>query len=121
MSELSGGNGTKTHFTIDTKRDKTAEEGYIPIRSGVNQTTFMTKTSEDCGAVCRVVAAFEAAGTNSWYCRCNATVGHVGNASRPEHEVSESLRAMAATSIALQGSEVSSLDDDLPPVPGISG
>ncbi|WYZ37709.1 hypothetical protein EsH8_II_001215 [Colletotrichum jinshuiense] len=108
----SGGNGTETRISIETNGDGTVEEVFIPIRGGVNQTTFMTNTSESCGAGCRTVTAFEAVEDKPWYYRCNVTVGHVGNATRPEHEVSESLRSMAAAAISLQGIGVSSLDVD---------
>ncbi|GJD02518.1 hypothetical protein ColKHC_11343 [Colletotrichum higginsianum] len=109
---ISGGNGTETSIRIDAKGDGTAEEVFIPIRGGVNQTTYMTNTTESCGAGCRTVAAFEAAEDKSWYYRCNVTVSQVGNAARPEHEVSEGLRSMAAAAISLQGIEVSSFDTD---------
>ncbi|KAH6722714.1 hypothetical protein BKA61DRAFT_466718 [Leptodontidium sp. MPI-SDFR-AT-0119] len=111
-SVTSGGNGTTNRITIDTKGDGMADEVFIPVLGGVNQTTFIADTVESCGSGCRTIAAFEAADTNSWYYRCNVTVDRVKNSTRLEHEVSGTLRSMAAAAIALQGIGVSSLDLD---------
>nr|XP_036581882.1 uncharacterized protein CTRU02_07959 [Colletotrichum truncatum]KAF6790439.1 hypothetical protein CTRU02_07959 [Colletotrichum truncatum] len=111
---LDGANGNDTRITLDTKPGSASnvKEVAIPVRGGVNQTTYMTDNTENCGSGCRIVTAFEVADTASWYYSCNVTVSAVGNVTLPEHEVSESLRSMAAASIALQGSAVLSLDDD---------
>lgn len=108
----SGGEGDRDSISIETAGGG-PRDVFIPVRGGVNQTTFMTNTSRSCGDGCATVSAFEAAGPGeSWYYECSVTVGRVVRGTLPEHEVSVELRSMAAASIALQGSGVSSLDDD---------
>ncbi|KAF6807436.1 hypothetical protein CSOJ01_08165 [Colletotrichum sojae] len=99
-----GGDGAQDSISLEASGDGPR---------GVSQTTFMTNTSQSCGGGCATVSAFEAAGPGqSWYYVCNVTVSRVGNGTLPEHEASPELRSMAAASIALQGSGVSSLDSD---------
>ncbi|KAF9877155.1 hypothetical protein CkaCkLH20_05421 [Colletotrichum karsti] len=112
---VKGASGNETIITIDTTADDITNRDKnvtIPVRGGVNQTTYMTDNSENCGAGCRLVNAFEVSDAAAWYYSCNVTVSRVANGTIPEHEVSESLRSMAAASIALQGSAVLSLDND---------
>ncbi|KAM0547214.1 hypothetical protein ACHAPJ_010475 [Fusarium lateritium] len=105
----SGGDGTKSRITLDSDSQI---EMVIPIRGGINQTTFMTDTSIKCGPGCSVVSAFEVGNQESWFYACNVSVGYVVGGSKHEHQIGESLRTMAAASIALQGNEVSSLDSE---------
>ncbi|KAF6832189.1 hypothetical protein CPLU01_06288 [Colletotrichum plurivorum] len=109
---ISGGDGAQDSISLETSGDG-PRDVLLPVRGGIDQTTFMTNTSLSCGGGCAIVSAFEAAGPGqSWYYTCNVTVSRVDNGTLPEHEASAELRSMAAASIALQGSGVSSLDSD---------
>lgn len=76
---------------------------YIPITAGLNQTTYVTHQSKSCGDGCSIVAALETSDETPFYYECNVTVAKVDHGTRPEHEVSSSLRSLAASAIALQG------------------
>lgn len=105
-----GGNGNTTAIAYATQNETTQSE--IPFAGGVNQTTFMTYTAEDCGVGCGTIQAFESSLTDPWFYECNITAGAVLNGTKPEHEVGEELRALAARGIALQGYAISSLTED---------
>ncbi|KAF6820657.1 hypothetical protein CPLU01_12682 [Colletotrichum plurivorum] len=108
---ITGGNGTEPNITISlgNNANRTVD---IPVRGGTDQTTFMTRSDNDCGVGCSTVTAFEASASAPWYYACNITVGEVANATRPEHEVGGNLTDLAAAAIALQGFAVSSLVND---------
>lgn len=103
----SGGDGTETNITVIT--DEGQETVFIPVAGGINQTTFVTNTSESCGVGCSSIYAFEASSTSPWYYECNITVGKVANATRSEHNVGTDLTTIMSGAIALQGYEASSL------------
>ncbi|KAH7022298.1 hypothetical protein EDB80DRAFT_559228 [Ilyonectria destructans] len=103
----SGGDGTETNITVIT--DEGQETVFIPVAGGIDQTTFVTNTSESCGVGCSSVYAFEASNTSPWYYECNITVSKVANATRSEHNVSADLTTIMSGAIALQGYEASSL------------
>lgn len=84
----------------------------IPITRDFNETIYMTNTSKSCGPGCGIVTALETSTSMSWYYRCNITVGNVVSASRPEHQVGDDLRSMAASAIALRGYDSFTLAKD---------
>lgn len=108
---VGGGDGGSTNITIDIGggQNRTMQ---IAFAGGTNQTTYMTNTSMTCGTGCGVVTAFESGPAASWYYTCNVTVGAATNATQPAHQVSDSVRLLAAQGIALQGYGVLSFVDD---------
>ncbi|KAF7556118.1 hypothetical protein G7Z17_g1594 [Cylindrodendrum hubeiense] len=103
----SGGDGTETNITVVT--DDGPVTVFIPVAGGIDQTTFMTNTSETCGFGCSSIYAFEASTNTPWYYECNITVSKVANATRSEHKLSADLTSIVSGAIALQGYEASSL------------
>jgi hypothetical protein len=102
---IQGGNGTVLNLTIalDTNSDKYSVLT-LPYPGGTDQTTFLTTPDVTCGTGCGIVEAFEAALAQSWYYKCNITVGQVSNATyNREHDLGPTFRTLAAAAIALQG------------------
>jgi hypothetical protein len=101
---LEGGNGSTHDLKVLLNTNGSTTSKYIPITSGLNQTTFMTDPeNNDCGVGCSTVEAFEASTTQAWWYTCNITISNVTNAIRQEHLVSQNFAKMAASAIALQG------------------
>lgn len=103
--------GNQTVVSIDSATGVT--DVSIPITRDFNETIYMTNTNEHCGPGCGIVSALETSTSMSWYYRCNITVGDVVNASRPEHQVGDDLKSMAANAIALRGYDAFTLAKDV--------
>ncbi|KAK7942898.1 uncharacterized protein PG986_012011 [Apiospora aurea] len=110
---VSGGDGSVKRISV--AMDQGDKEVTIPALIGTNATIYMTDTTQNCGDGCTLLSAFEASATAAWYYQCNVTVGAVTNATRPEHQASNSLRTLMADSIALQGYAASSFAGDSEP------
>ncbi|KAK8084913.1 hypothetical protein PG997_006184 [Apiospora hydei] len=110
---VSGGDGSVKKISV--AMDQGDKEVTIPALIGTNATIYMTDTTQNCGDGCTLLSAFEASATAAWYYQCNVTVGAVTNATRPEHQASNSLRTLMADSIALQGYAASSFAGDSEP------
>lgn len=98
-----GGNGTVTNITVLKDGNGGNFKISLPAAIGPDQTTFFTDPTSSCGSGCTIVEAFEASNTESWFYRCNITVGTVQNATLPEHQIGIKLRRIAAGAIALKG------------------
>ena len=109
---VDGGDGSKSNITITVNSRGDKENIYIPVTAGLDQTTYFTYPSKSCGDGCSIITALEASNQAPFYYQCNVTVTNVTNALRPEHEVSISLRTLAASAIALQGYISSSVTND---------
>ncbi|KAK8069622.1 hypothetical protein PG994_006238 [Apiospora phragmitis] len=110
---VSGGEGSERSISVAMPQGN--RDVSIPTRIGTNATIYMTDTTQNCGDGCTLLSAFEASATAPWYYQCNATVGPVTNATRPEHQASNELRTLMADSIALQGYAASSFAGDSEP------
>ena len=99
---ISGGDGTQTNITV--RISPTANLNVtLPVRGGLDQTTFMTDTRISCGSRCSYVTAFEASETESWWYNCTTSVSSVEKAERLEEDVGDEMARLAAAAIALQG------------------
>ncbi|KZL75666.1 hypothetical protein CI238_04886, partial [Colletotrichum incanum] len=81
---------------------------FFPLPDGANQTTYLTNSSVSCGIGCRFISAVEVSERPTWYYNCTVAVSAVAQATAPEHEVSDSIRDLAAAGIALQGFQATS-------------
>jgi hypothetical protein len=100
---MTGGNGTVSNLTVLHDASGGSFNVSVPTMAGSDQTTFFTAPNANCGPGCSIVEAFEVSTEQSWYYKCNITVGVVQNATLPEHEIGINLRRMASSGIALQG------------------
>jgi hypothetical protein len=101
---LDGGNGSTHDLQILLNTNGSTTSKYIPITSGLYQTTFMTDPdNNDCGLGCSTVEAFEASTTQAWWYTCNITISNTTNAMQAPHFVGQTFAKMAASAIALQG------------------
>ncbi|GJC87623.1 hypothetical protein ColLi_10461 [Colletotrichum liriopes] len=81
---------------------------FFPLPDGANQTTYLTNSSTNCGTGCRFISAVEVSERPTWYYNCTVAVSAVAQATAPEHDVSDSIRDLAAAGIALQGFQATS-------------
>lgn len=104
---IQGGNGDSFDIELLINSNGVKRNVSLPVAGGLDQTTFVTLDNNTrCGppgSGCFSVSAFEASLTKPYYYTCNMTVGTVGNATLPEHQVGENIRELAAEGIALQG------------------
>lgn len=98
-----GSNGTDN--TILVERQGSTLEIPLPVRGGLDQSTFITNTSlsSQCGRDCGIVSVFEASSSSAWYYNCTTTMSPVSNAVVPDHELGADLTRLATTAIALRG------------------
>lgn len=109
---LDGGDGSKNNITIQPSTPGAKTHRYIPITAGLNQTTYVTHLGKSCGDGCGVITALETSLEEPYFYECNVTVGKVGNATIPQHEVAPSVRSLAASAIALQGYVAASMNNN---------
>jgi hypothetical protein len=98
-----GSNGTEDTILVD-RQGRTLEIP-LPVRGGLDQSTFITNTSfsSQCGRGCGIVSVFEASSSSAWYYNCTTTMSPVSNAAVPGHELGPDLTRLATTAIALRG------------------
>lgn len=109
---VDGGDGSKNNITIKSSTPGTKPNHYIPITAGLNQTTYVTHLSKSCGEGCGVITALETSLETPFFYECNVTVGEVGNATIPQHDVAPSVRTLAASAIAMQGYVAASMNNN---------
>ncbi|KAH7034509.1 uncharacterized protein B0I36DRAFT_316463 [Microdochium trichocladiopsis] len=109
-----GGDGRGSQLTIistDPSDPSVINLGQAS-NGGTDQTSYMINTTQTCGPGCVPITAFEASATDPWFYTCNTTVSTIANTTRREHEISDTVRVLAAGAIALQGVSTSSLAND---------
>ncbi|KAL8388097.1 hypothetical protein RB599_003023 [Gaeumannomyces hyphopodioides] len=99
---VAGGDGTVSNITVQISATRNLTVT-LPVRGGLEQSTFMTDTQTTCGSRCSHVTVFEASEQESWWYNCTTAVGEVDKATRPEEEVGGEMARLAAAAIALQG------------------
>lgn len=108
---IRGGNGTDSTIAISSREGNTIEIP-LPVRGGLDQSTFITDPSDSCGANCSFVSIFEASSISPWYYNCTTTLSQVSNTHLPEHSPGINLTRMATAAIALQGYSTLPTNDD---------
>ncbi|KAF7546539.1 hypothetical protein G7046_g9268 [Stylonectria norvegica] len=104
---ISGGNGTQSTIVI-TDGIRT-DEVKLPAVNGADETTFMVDVASEQAATWSIITAFEASESNSWYYRCNISIGPVVNATHDVHKLGVNVTSLATSAIALQGYGASTL------------
>ncbi|KAL8414383.1 hypothetical protein RB594_005568 [Gaeumannomyces avenae] len=99
---VAGGDGTQSNITVQVSATRNLTVA-LPVRGGLEQSTFITDTRTNCGPRCSYVTVFEASERESWWYNCTTAVGDVEKATRPEEEVGSEMARLAAAAIALQG------------------
>ncbi|EJT73059.1 hypothetical protein GGTG_09910 [Gaeumannomyces tritici R3-111a-1] len=99
---VAGGDGTQSIITVQVSATRNLTVA-LPVRGGLEQSTFITDTRTNCGPRCSYVTVFEASEQESWWYNCTTAVGEVEKATRPEEEVGSEMARLAAAAIALQG------------------
>lgn len=105
---VDGADGTSSNVTYRTGEGNSTDRLYVGADPSPGATIYITEIDRVCGPRCARVWGFQSIVPNSqhdnaYLYQCNITVGPVTNATRPEHELPDTVAWLAAGAIGLDG------------------